>query len=145
MDNYYDHATGSWVTDRDRYEAVATAARFATLGEVALSGAPEAAWALMRELLAAIPEDTVHHVGCGVLEDLVHRHPAAIIPRLEAEARADARLWEAAHNMWVARGALPAAWEARLVAALGPGFELLDAPAPDAADRGDESEQGGRR
>jgi|SRR5215831_4500351 len=125
MDNYYDHAAGRWVTDWDRYQAVACQPRFAALRGLVLHD-PHRAWPLLLELLASVPEDTVHYVGAGDLEEFVCQHGAAFVSQLEAEAMRNARFRDAVLEVNLARGLLPAPIEQRLVAAFGPRFTLLD-------------------
>ena len=127
MENYYDPATGDWITDRSRYEKVLAEPRFAAIREDELRDwAPEQARVLILQLLAAVPEDTLQYVGLGPLEDFMRRNGAEFIDRIEGELRQNARLRAAALNMYLSRGDLPAAIEARLSAALGPEFWFLD-------------------
>lgn len=127
MDNYYDPAIGDWVTDRTRYERVLAEPRFDAIRECELHALPlKQAWALILELLAAVPEDAVHHVGAGPLEDLVRRHPSEVIDLFETELIQNEKLLRAGLNMHLSRGDLPAAAEGGLSAALGPQFYFLN-------------------
>ena len=64
MDNYYDSATGEWVTDWTRYQAVLAQPRFAAIADKSvLSWPPRDAFDCVLELLEAVPDDTVHYVG----------------------------------------------------------------------------------
>lgn len=90
MDNYYDSASGEWVTDWDRYKAVAQLPRFTDLDD-ALYSHPDRAWLLLLDLLASVPEDTIHYVGAGPLETFIHEHGPAFVAQLEAEAHSNSR------------------------------------------------------
>lgn len=122
MENYYDYATGRWVTSFDRYEEVANQPRFRELVDLP---EPEHAWALILELLAAVPADLVSHVGSGPLETFINFHAVAFIDRIEAEASGNERLRRAMIEVNLERGTYPEVVEARLLAAF-PRFELLD-------------------
>jgi uncharacterized protein DUF6869 len=126
MDNYYEYSTGEWVTDWDRYRAIADQPQFADLFDNPDS---EEAWSLILDLLAAVPEDTVHFVGSGPLESFVNAHGTAFIDRLVSEAARNARFRRAALEINLARGRLPDSIEAQLLHAFGPRFKLLE---PDA-------------
>jgi hypothetical protein len=136
IENYYDYELGDWVTDHSRYHAVADEPRFSALEEpVEIS--PELTWALILELLAAVPEDVTSMVGLGPLDTFVRWHGAAFVEELERGARDNPRFREAVLNVDLPRGYLPAEVEARLVAAFGPCFQLgppwesvLDDPDP---------------
>ena len=128
MDNYYDPDSGRWVTDWDRYTAVAEQPRFADLKSV-LSAQPDRAWPILLDLLASVPEDTVHYVGAGPLESFINEHGSSFIAELEAEARSNSRFRSAVLEVNLERGALPAAIERRLMIAFGPQFKLLDCSA----------------
>ena len=122
MDNYYDQATGRWVTAQSRYEAVAGQLRFRDLDILA----PERAWPLILELLATVPRDVVSYVGAGPLETFVVRHGGQFIDEIEGEVRVNQRFREAAIEINLERGTLPSDAEARLLVALGPSFALLE-------------------
>ena len=122
MDNYYDQASGRWVTAESRYAAIAHQPQFQDIDVVP----PERAWPLILELLAAVPGDVLAYVGAGPLEAFVVRHGGQFIDQIEHEVRRNPRLREAALEMNLARGTLPAVAEARLVAVLGPRFSLLE-------------------
>lgn len=126
MDNYYDSSTGKWVTDWDRYQAIAGQPPFVDLF---LVPDPEEAWPLILELLRVVPEDTVHFVGSGPLESFVVAHGAAFVDRLVLEAARNPRLRVAAVEINLARGQLPDRIQAQLLDAFGQRFKLL---APDA-------------
>jgi hypothetical protein len=128
MENYYDPALGDWVTDWSRYEAIADQPRFRELEAVASN--PEARWALLLELLAAVPEDVVHHVGAGPLESFIAAHGAAFVDQLKAAAAENERFRRAVLEVDLPAGLLPETVESRLVAAFGPRFELLPAIEP---------------
>ena len=125
MDNYYDPVSGQWVTDWDRYQAIAQQPPFDDL-YAALAAHPERAWPLLLDLLASVPPDTVHYVGSGPLEDFIHAHGAAFIAELEAAAQSNALFRDAALEVNLERGELPAPIEQRLLAAFGPRFKLLE-------------------
>jgi hypothetical protein len=130
MDNYYDSATGEWVTDWTRYQAVLAQARFASIADRSfLSWPPRDAFERLLELLAAVPDDTVHYVGSGPLEDLINQYAPEIIGGLEDALPNHPRLQRAVLEVNLTRGSLPSAIETRLVAAFGPQFQLLE---PDA-------------
>jgi hypothetical protein len=128
MENYYDPALGDWVTDWWRYEAIACQPRFRELEAVGSS--PGARWALLLELLAAVPEDVVHLVGSGPLESFIATHGAAFVDELEAATLENERLRWAVLEVDLPAGLLPETVESRLVAAFGPRFELLPAIEP---------------
>jgi len=125
MDNYYDPASGQWVTDWDRYNAVARQPRFADL-DTLLFAQPDRAWTILLDLLASVPDDTIHYVGAGPLESFIRKHGFAFIAELEAEAHSNSRFRRAAIEVNLERKALPAPIEQRLVTAFGPRFKLLD-------------------
>ena len=130
MDNYYDDQTGEWVTSQSRYDSVLAEPRFDAIRDHDIQQWPsDRAWALILELLAAVPEDTVSYVGSGPLEDFVRRHAVEFISKLEAELPRNPRLQSAALEMYLTRGDLPSSIEARLAAALGPRFSFLDSSA----------------
>jgi uncharacterized protein DUF6869 len=122
MDNYYEPATGRWVTAESRYDAIADQPRFRDIDLLA----PEEAWPRILELLAAVPEDTVYFVGAGPLETFVRRHGGPFIGRIDREVRNNPRFRDAAREINLERGELPSVAEERLLAALGPGFRLSD-------------------
>ena len=127
MNNYYDSATGEWVTDWTRYQAVLAQPRFAAVADSTLLSWPaHSAFACLLELLEAVPEDTVHYVGSGPLEDLVNGHAPEIIDAIEHALPNHPRLQRAVLEVNLTRGALPAAIEARIVSAFGPRFQLLE-------------------
>jgi hypothetical protein len=125
MDNYYDSVSGQWVTDWDRYQAIAQQPPFVDL-DAALASHPDRAWALLLDLLASVPPDTIHYVGSGPLEDFIHAHGAAFIAKLEAAAHSNARFQDAVVEVNLERGELPAPIEQRVLAAFGPRFRLLE-------------------
>src|SRR5215216_3703771 len=112
MDNYYDPQTGYWVTSGSRYDEIAEQPRFSELDRLP----PAQAWPRLLELLAAVPDDLVDYVGSGPLETFIVRHGAAFAPEIAARARADPRFLDAALNVNLARGELPEAAEAELLA-----------------------------
>ena len=126
MDNYYDFEAGERVTHQSRYEKVLAESRFDPFraGDID-DWLPQKAWPLLLELLGAVPDDTVHLVGAGPLEDFVRRHAAAFIEPIEAELRQNERLRSAALEMYLTRGNLPRTVEVRLAAAIGPRFWFL--------------------
>src|SRR5690349_18360059 len=103
MDNYYDPATRSWVTAESRYAAVADQSRYRELFFLA----PEQAWPLLLELLAAVPEDVLAYVGAGPLENFIVRYGAQFMDEIESEVRRNARFRDAALEVNLARGTLP--------------------------------------
>jgi hypothetical protein len=127
MDNYYDHTTGEWVTDWTRYEAVLAEPRFSSIRDNAFQSWPaDRVWDLLIALLHAVPRDTVHHVGAGPLENLIYSRGTELIDRLESDLLGDQRLQAAIIEVNLARGTLPPAIGARLVAAAGPKFSLRE-------------------
>jgi hypothetical protein len=121
MDNYYDEASGRWVTAESRYDDITAQPRFQELHLLPA----EQAWPRLLELLAVVPEDLVSHVGAGPLENFVNRHGADFVSQIAAQARTDSRFLRAALEVNLARGALPTAAEAELLSAFGPRFTLL--------------------
>ena len=131
MDNYYDHQRGDWVTDHSRYEEVLAEPRFEAIRErEAWHWPPMRAWDLLLELLRALPEDTVHYVGSGLLEDLIHSHAADLIDLIETEAATSERFRSALVEVNLKAGTLPPDLEERLVRAAGPEFTLLKPESP---------------
>ena len=124
MENDYDHAAGDWVTSQSRYAAIASRPPFDRLHDLVYDDAAQA-WPLLLALLAAVPEDVIHHVGAGPLETFVVRHGADFVDRIEGEAREDARFRRAVLEVNLREGELPPDVERRLVAAFGPRFALL--------------------
>ncbi|MDB4908760.1 MAG: hypothetical protein JWO05_3544 [Gemmatimonadetes bacterium] len=126
MDNYYDAKRGDWVTDQSRYEEVLQEPRFHPIRDrEAWHWPPLRAWSLLLELLQAIPEDTVHFVGSGLLEDLIHSHSAVLVDLIEREAVGNARFQSALMEVNLAKGMLTSALEERIMRAAGPQFRLL--------------------
>ena len=124
MDNYYDPTSKQWVTDWDRYKAVAERPPFADL-DASLHADPDRAWSLLLELLAAVPPDTIHYVGSGPLENFIQAYGATHIAQLEAAAQSNARFRDAVVEVNLERGRFPAPVEQRMLAAFGPRFQLL--------------------
>ena len=124
MDNYYDPVSGQWVSDWDRYQAIAQQPQFVDL-DAAVAVHPDRAWPLLLDLLASVSPDTIHYVGSGPLEDFIHAHGAAFIAEIEAAAQSNARFRDAVVEVSLERGELPAPIEQRLLAAFGPRFRLL--------------------
>src|SRR5262245_31441115 len=123
MDNYYDQASGQWVTDSSRYEAVLREERFAPIREHEFGLlAVDEQWAMILGLLARVPEDTVPLVGAGPLEDFIHRHAPTFLDRIESELRRNPRLQRAVLEINLDRGTFAPAIEARIVTAFGPQF-----------------------
>jgi hypothetical protein len=125
MDNYYDPISGQWVTDWDRYQAIAQQPPFIDL-DATLATHPDRAWPLLLDLLASVPPDTTHYVGSGPLEDFIHTHGAAFIAELEAAAQSNARFRDAVAEVNLERGKLPAPIEQRLLTAFGPRFRFSE-------------------
>jgi hypothetical protein len=125
MENYYDYAAGLWVTSDSRYEAIASQPPFDDLWEFNGSS-PRHEWGLILLLLSILPDDLVSCLGCGPLENFINDHGAEFVVPIEAEARINSRFLRAVMNVNLQRGRLPAEVEARLLAAFGPRFELLD-------------------
>jgi hypothetical protein len=69
-------------------------------------------------------------VGAGPLENFLHEHGPAFLDRIENELGHNPRLRRAVLEINLARNTFPPAIEARIIAAFGPQFTLLD---PDAA------------
>jgi hypothetical protein len=127
MENFYDHESGEWVTTASRYERILAEPRFAPIRDSEIPGWPaDRAWALILELLAAVPEDAIPYVGAGPLESFVVRHAPAFIDEIESELRRNARLRTAVVEVNLERGELPPAIESRIVAAFGPRFSLIE-------------------
>ncbi|PYM54130.1 MAG: hypothetical protein DMD77_24395 [Candidatus Rokuibacteriota bacterium] len=62
---------------------------------------PDGAWQIMGELVArASDEETLGYVDAGALEDLICKHPGAMIDRVESRARQDARFRKAVARVW---------------------------------------------
>jgi hypothetical protein len=67
---------------------------------------PDNGWALTLKLLAAASDDAaLAYVAAGPLEDLLNWHGVAVIDRVEAHARKDARFRLALTRVW-GRGAI---------------------------------------
>jgi hypothetical protein len=127
MENFYDHETDEWMTTGSRYERILAEPRFEPIRESEILGWPaDRAWALILELLAAVPEDLIAYVGAGPLESFVVRHAPVFVDEIEAELRRNARLRTAVIEVNLERGELPSEVERRIVAAFGPRFSLLE-------------------
>src|SRR5439155_12361905 len=62
---------------------------------------PDGAWQIMGELVArASDEETLGYVAAGALEDLICKHPDAMIDRVESRARQNARFRKAVARVW---------------------------------------------
>jgi len=90
VENYYDHATGTWVTPETRYRDVVSDPRFAHLEEL-ISSKPERAWPLLLELIATVPEDILYLAAEGPLEIFLAKHGKAFVESIEAQARSSDR------------------------------------------------------
>jgi hypothetical protein len=69
---------------------------------------------LVLALVRTAPDDRLEHVGAGPVEDLVEKHAAALIDRIEAEARRDPRFREALGSIWLVAEDISAPILARL-------------------------------
>jgi hypothetical protein len=75
---------------------------------------PEAAWELVKELVARAPDDAaLAFVAAGPLEDLICKHPDAVIDRVERRAAENARFRKALRAVW-GWNSMPVAIRARL-------------------------------
>jgi hypothetical protein len=127
MDNYYDFATGEWVTDWTRYQAVLGQPQFVAIADRSfLSWPPRDALACLLQLLTAVPDDAVHYVGSGPLESLINHRAPEIIDAIEDALPNSSLLRRAALEINLTRDFLPPEIEARLVTAFGPQFHLLE-------------------
>jgi hypothetical protein len=124
-ENYYDEASGQWVTHETRYTAIVSQPKYEKLNHLIYSD-PELAWRLLLELVAETPDDLLGFVGAGPVETFIWQHGAGFIDQIEAEASTNARFRRAALEINLVRGELPADIESRIAAAIGGGFELLD-------------------
>jgi hypothetical protein len=78
-----------------------------------------AGWELCRRLVELAADERLETIGAGPLEDLVSRHGAALVERITALARDDARFGRALSAVWLAHGELPPEVEGRIVRAGG--------------------------
>src|ERR1051325_2392522 len=124
-DNYFDDATGLWVTHETRYDAIVSQPRYASLDRLIYSDAGRA-WTLLLQLVAEVPDDLVGFVGAGPVENFVYQHGDAFVTQIEAETRANRKFRDAAFEINLERGRFSPDIEARIVAAIGRGFELSD-------------------
>lgn len=85
----------------------------------------EEAWDLVVSLLRRAPDEILGNIAAGPLEDLVRQHGVVLVDWIEGEARRDSRFRFALGGIWLRRGQLPAAIEARIVAASGGRISLL--------------------
>lgn len=125
VENYYDHDTRRWVTAGSRYEAIANQPRFSALYDPLIAAGPELTWTLILELLAEVPDDLVHMVGAGPLQNFIVTHGPAFVAEIEAAAKESERFRRCVIEVDLHSGELPPHVESRLVAAFGPRFALL--------------------
>jgi hypothetical protein len=63
--------------------------------------AAERAWELVSTLVRTAPDELLEYIGAGPVEDLVNRHGAALIEKIEDEAKRDPRFREALASIWL--------------------------------------------
>lgn len=105
-ENYYDPATGAWVTRETRYEDLVAQPRYASLNSLIYDD-PERAWPLLLELIAATPADLIGFVGAGPVETFIWRNGPAFIERIERETKTNSRFRDAAFEINLAEGNSP--------------------------------------
>ena len=97
------------------------------VGEASRASNAEDAWDLVVALVRRAPDNQLGRIGAGPLEDLVATHGAALVEWIEGESKRDPRFRDALGGIWLTSGTLPAAVEARIVAASGGVIEPLPA------------------
>ena len=122
MAYYYDPRTGHWAMAGSRDHEVTAQPRLSELDRLS----PAQAWPCLLELLAAVPDDLVDLVGTKPLETFIVRHVGAFAAEFAGRARTAPRFLDAALNVNLTRGELPAAAEAEMLAAFGPRVRLLE-------------------
>ena len=100
----------------------------------------ERAYTLVLALVHAAPDERLEHVGAGAVEDMVEKHAAVLIDRIEAQAWRDARFREALGSIWLVTDDTDPAVLARLQAATDGRIEVttqaeIDAVAKEYEDR----------
>jgi hypothetical protein len=96
----------------------------------------EAAWDLVVGLVRRAPDAQLGQVAAGPLEDMINVHGPGLVEWIEGESRRDPRFKEALGRVWLSRGTMPLAVEARIVAASGGRIALLSGEADTAARSG---------
>ena len=70
---------------------------------------PETAWDIILEVMNNTEDEfTLSCLAAGALEDLIRRHGARFIDRIERQAKSDARFRELLCGVW--RGSTPEVW-----------------------------------
>jgi len=78
---------------------------------------PEHAWAIVRALFDAAPDDLLGAVAAGPLENVLTYHTSVVIDDVETMARRDPRFRRVLGKVWLTTGAIPRGLETRLVRA----------------------------
>jgi hypothetical protein len=90
---------------------------WAELHRIVEEDGPEAAWPIVLVLVERADDDAMPSLGAGALEDLLRRHGAELIDRVEARAAVDGRFRFCLSHVW--KGHMPDEIWARVVVARG--------------------------